>query len=234
MKSIRDIITLYKHHKFINGTKRVLNELYENLFFDLKYKTSTSNLRFSKDYNIQNFDHNKHKWYQPTFYTPLKKVSIYISSLLQNHKDFSECKDVIIFDLGAGYGKPLIILNKYIKKNNFLYGVELDKFYEKGFYNNCSKYSKNFHFLNISVENVSFEKIIKDYSKNFILIVHNKNSFSKEITRNNLDSLRRISKKIPTFYIYSNPEFSDLFDKEEILYKTRGWHLNYNINLYKI
>lgn len=232
--NFKDIIEIYKHHNFINGTRRILNEFYENLFFDLKYNTSTSTLRFPKDYEIKNYKSNEHKWYQPTFYTPLKKISVYLNSILQNHKNFSEFKNVIIFDLGTGYGKPLIILNKYIKKNNFIYGVELDKFYEEIFNNNCFKHSKNFHFLNILVENVNFEKIIADYSEKFVLIIHNKNSFSKDITKNNLDILKKISKKIPTFYIYSNPEFVDIFDKEEILYQTKGWHLNYNINLYKI
>ena len=232
--NLKDITKIYKHHKFINGTKRICNEYYENYLFDLKYKTSTKTLRFPKDYNVSNYNSSLHKWYQPTFYTPLKKTSIYLNEILESNGDLSKFKNTIIFDLGTGYGKPLIILNKYIKKNNFLYGVELDSFYKDIFHNNLDIHSKNFHFLNTSVENLNFGQVLKNYSEEFILIVHNKNSFSYEITKNNFGILKSISKKIPTFYIYSNPQFMDIFINEKILLQNKGWHVNYNINLYKI
>lgn len=232
--NIYDIAKIYHHHKLVNGTKRIFNEIYENYFFDLKYKTLTRKLRFPKDYNASQYNSSIHKWYQPTFYTPLKKISIYLDKILNSEKDLSNFKNTIIFDLGTGYGKPLLILNKFIKKNNFLFGVELDSFYKEIFDDNLNKLSKNFQFLNTSVEDLSFEEIFKNYSEEFILIIHNKNSFSYEITKNNFDILKNISKKIPTFYIYSNPEFIDIFKNEKILFQNTGWHVNYNINLYKI
>ena len=72
-------------------------------------------------------------------------------------------------------------------------------------------------------------------AEDFVIIVHNKNSFSKEITKNNLNAWRNLSLKLKKkiFYIYSNPEFSELFT-EELIFRTEGWHKNYNINLYKL
>ena len=72
--------------------------------------------------------------------------------------------------------------------------------------------------------------------KNPTLIVHNKNSFSKNILKDDLKKLIKLSnlQPIDIFYIYSNPEFDELFSNFDLLYKHTGWHVNHNINLYQI
>ena len=68
-----------------------------------------------------------------------------------------------------------------------------------------------------------------------MLIIHNKNSFDKEITKKSLDKFVSISSKFKSvFYIYSNPEFLDCFDDFKLISSVTGWHKNFNINLYQI
>lgn len=228
--NFKDTLNILKYHGLLNGIRRIKDEFFEIILFDFYFKVTTCKLKLQEKYSNKNFIIGEHKWYQPTYYSPLKKISIYLNRLIQNEKN------LIIFDLGTGYGKPLLILNNFIKKNNFLIGVELDKSFEKIFKNNINKYNKNNWFINKKVEEADYQKTIYKFSlKDFVIIVHNKNSFSKEITKNNLNIWRNLSSKLnkKIYYIYSNPEFSDLFT-EELIFKTEGWHKNYNINLYKL
>tara|TARA_Y100001958_G_C21155767_1_gene490836 strand:+ start:445 stop:1134 length:690 start_codon:yes stop_codon:yes gene_type:complete len=228
--NFKDAINILKYHGLLKGIKRIKDEFFETILFDFYFNVKTRKLKLQEEYNDKNFIIGEHKWYQPTYYSPLKKISIYLNKLVQNEKN------LIIFDLGTGYGKPLLILNNFIKKNNFLIGVELDKSFEKIFRYNVNKYNENNWFINKKVEEIDYQKTIDKFSlKDFVIIVHNKNSFSKEITKNNLHVWRNLSFKLKKkiYYIYSNPEFSELFT-EELIFSTEGWHKNYNINLYKL
>jgi hypothetical protein len=84
------------------------------------------------------------------------------------------------------------------------------------------------------VEEINYEEILTKHNlSDFEIIVHNKNSFSWNITEKNLNVWRDLKKKynLNIYYIFSNPEFEDLF-YEEIIFKTNGWHKNFKINLY--
>lgn len=228
--NFKDTLKILKYHGLLKGIKRIKDEFFEIILFDFYYNVKTRKLKLQEEYNDKNFTIGENKWYQPTYYSPLKKISIYLNKLVQYEKN------LIMFDLGTGYGKPLLILNNFIKKNNFLIGVELDKSFKKIFRHNVNKYNENNWFINKKVEEIDYQKTIDKLSlKDFVIIVHNKNSFSKEITKNNLHVWRKLSFKLKKkiYYIYSNPEFSELFT-EELIFRTEGWHKNYNINLYKL
>ena len=130
----------------------------------------------------------------------------------------------------------MIILNKFLNKNNYLNGVELDNSFKETFINNIKKKNKDVRFINQKVEEVDYKSLIKEIElKDSTIIVHNKNSFSKKITNDNLNTWRSLSKDLgkDIYYIYSNPEFDEIF-YEDIIFKTSGWHKNFNINLYKL
>ncbi len=227
---LKDIITIIKYHGIVNGIKRLKDEFFEIIIFDLFHNVNTRMLKLENMYNINSFKVGEHKWYQPTYYTPLKKIAVFLNKILYLQQN------LIIIDLGTGYGKPLIILNKFLKKNNYLIGVELDKSFQNVFINNLRKKNKKIIFINQKVEDVGYKALIKEIElKDFTIIVHNKNSFSKKITNDNLNIWRNLSKNIDKkiYYIYSNPEFEEIF-YEDIIFKTKGWHKNFNINLYKL
>mgnify|MGYP001300306887 CR=1 FL=1 len=227
---LSDTLNILKFHGFYKGFRRIIDEIFEVIFFDYYFNIHTRKLKFEKDYTNKNFVYGENKWYQPTYYTPLKKISLYLNKILLSKKN------LIIFDLGAGFGKPLFIISRFINKNNYLVGIELDESFEEKFLENLKKKNKNIKFINDKVEKVDFEKIIQSYELNdSSIVIHNKNSFSRNITEKNLNIWRDLKKKynLDIYYIFSNPEFEDLFH-EEVIFKTKGWHKNFKINLYKI
>ncbi len=127
-----DIKNILWHHGIYNGLRRIKDELVEIKLFDFLYNVNTSELKFRNEYNSNKYNPISHKWYQPTYYSPLKKIAKFLDNI-------DKTKKKIIVDLGTGYGKPLIILNKFLKSTNFLVGVELDHSFEKTFLTNFKK-----------------------------------------------------------------------------------------------
>ena len=224
-----DIKNIFRHHGIYNGLRRIKDELVEISLFDIIYNVNTSALKFKDKYKISRYDPSSHKWYQPTYYFPLKRIAKFLNNI-----DKSENR--VIIDLGTGYGKPLIILNEFLKSRNKLVGVELDHSFKKTFLSNL-KGNKKVIFLNDLVEELSYKDLLfKDLLKSPTLIVHNKNSFSRNILKDDLEKLIQLANLHPIdiFYIYSNPEFDELFSNFDLLHKHTGWHVNHNINLYQI
>lgn len=229
----QDIINIIKFHGFFNGSRRILNELIENELFDLINGCFTKKPVMITDYSQNNnFDKIRHKHYQPTYYSPLKKI------LLDIRKS-SENNDVVFIDLGTGFGKPVFIFNKFFNSNqNYAFGLDLEKNYETTFQKNLNKFDVNNYFLYGKVEEYEYQSLLSEKNlldNDNILIIHNKNSFDKEITKKSLNKFVEISSKFKSvFYIYSNPEFLDCFDSFQLSNKITGWHKNFNINLYRI
>ena len=231
-----DIKKIISYHGLLKGTRRIFDEIRENHLFDLLNNCTTRKIKFSEDYKNDIFyNQQKHKWYQPTYYTPLLKVGKELKKIVPMDSN------VLCIDLGAGYGKALMILNKVFKNHNFCsLGIEFDISFKKIFDDNLKKFLKKTLFINQKIENVDFHKIIEqqfeESKKNKILIIHNKNSTDENITNLSLLKFLEIKNKlkIKIFYIYSNPEFSHLFKKFNLVYKTKGWHKNYKIKLYQL
>ena len=203
--NFKDYYNIIRFHGFYKGTLRIKDEIFEIHYFDWKFNVNTRDLKFANQYNNIDFNPDEHKHQQPTFYTPLKKVALYLNKISSSKKN-------AIIDLGCGYGKPLIILNKFINSKNYLYGVELDIDFKKIFLTNLK--INNVEFVNKKVEDFKmidfYDALDKDVET---VIFHNKNSFGKEIVRKNLEDIGYLkSKNLKVFYIFSNPEeFTDLF-----------------------
>ena len=227
------LINLIKFHGLFKGLRRYYDEIVECVFFDLFNGVKTMGIKPPSKYEVNNFDINSHKHYQPTYNSPLKKIALFLKNKIKY-------KNVIIYDLGTGFGKPLIILGKILIKSSAenikLIGVELDPAFKNTFDENLKKIYNNQKKININFENNKVEDInFNSIENETTLVIHNKNSFSKKITEENLNKIREISKtrNCEVFYIFSNPEFEDIFH-EEIIFQNLGWHKNFNINLYKI
>lgn len=226
--NFKDYYNIIKFHGFYRGILRIKDEIVEIHYFDWKFKVNTKDLKFANQYKHIDFNPDKHKHYQPTFYTPLKKVGLFLNK-------FQLSKKNAIVDLGCGYGKPLIILNKFINSDNALYGVELDIDFKKIFLKNFK--NKNVKFVNKKVEDFKMIDFYETLDRGTeTVIFHNKNSFGKEIVRKNLEEIKYLkNKNLKVLYIFSNPEeFTDLFQNYKLIFKVRGWHKNHNINVYEI
>ncbi len=229
----QDIVNIIKFHGLIRGSRRVLNEMVENELFDLVNGCFTKKPVMISDYNNNgNFDKIKHKHYQPTYYTPLKKIFLEIRKI-QNYQN------IVFIDLGTGFGKPVFIFNKIFDDfKNYAFGLDLEENYKTTFDKNMIKFKTKSFFLYGKVEEFDYNNLF--ISNNLLndkntLIIHNKNSFDEEITKKSLDKFDAISSKFKSvFYIYSNPEFLNCFDSFKLKKSIRGWHKNYNINLYQI
>ena len=168
---LSDAFKILKYHGLYKGLRRIIDEYRENIHFDKKFNVITSKLKFEENYNNEKFIKGENKWYQPTYFSPLKKIAIQLDKKIK--------KNTLIFDLGSGYGKPLIILNHFINQNNIIHGVELDVTFKKIFEENLARFNSNFEFLNMKVEEINYEEILTKHNlSDFEIIVHNKNSFS--------------------------------------------------------
>ena len=88
---------------------------------DVTQKTS-----MIKDYHNNNFDKIKHKHYQPTYYSPLKKILLNI----RNSQE-SKCH---IHRFRNWFWQTCFYFNKFFDNaNNFAFGLDLESNYEPTF-----------------------------------------------------------------------------------------------------
>jgi tRNA G46 methylase TrmB len=236
-----DIFNIIKKHGLSNGSKRILDEFFENYLFDLVNKTSTREIVVKKDYRKLFHKNNNHndshenvsgdKWYQPTYKSPLIKSLKFLNKNICYYKK----KEVIFIDLGCGKGKPNYIFSKLFPQIDSC-GIELFDYYKKIFINNLNRVTKEFIFLNGKAECVNLNFI----NNKKLIILHNKNSFSFSNLTLILKKFHKLKGKI--ILIYNNPFFHKKIIKLKslnkkkikfsLLFSTNGWHKNFNTNIY--
>lgn len=225
---------IIKYHGLLKGLRRSFDEFVEIDLFDFFNNVSTSKIKNINDYEKNKLFNSKvHKHYQPTYFSPLKKITLFIMKKILYKK-------IIVVDLGTGYGKPLLIIGNVLKSLNNtqikLIGIDLENSFKKIFNQNMNNFFTNSKNIKTKFENSKIEKFNFNFEEGeFCLIIHNKNSFSKEITLQNINKIKKLkkTKKIQIFYIFSNPEFKNIFKKKKI-FQTKGWHKNFNIDLFEI
>ena len=99
-------ITSYLQILRRRGVTSLFNEIIENFFFDIKYKTDTQ-LRIGRSRLIATH-------YAPSYYSPLKKIF----SLIPNKSKLN------FVDIGCGKGKVLLIASLFGFKK--ISGIDID------------------------------------------------------------------------------------------------------------
>ena len=139
-------------------------------------------------------------------------------------------KPILFIDLGAGKGKPCIIAAKTFSRCHVV-GVDLSQHLLDICRDNLRKSKADFELRCQDVRDVDYPSLFKGYET---VIVHNKNSFDRTITRDVLKKIEAAKGPGDLFYIYSNPIYKDLCSGYECLLTLDGWRRNLRLNIYKI
>lgn len=228
---IEDYINIFKYHGVINGTRRAIDQFFQNDVYDYINGTNFSETLGGDDfYSANQGAETAQMHYQPVYTDAIKKPLKY---LIKNYPVVGASSTCFI-DLGCGRGKALHIAKSNLQHVTTI-GVELNSVLINDAKINLTKLGEKAEikqdFVEANVNDVDYNALLSKFD---VVIVFNKNSFDKETTKNTLEKIKAACVGKDLFYIYSNPVFERLFKDYNEIFSMSGWHKNWNTKVFEV
>ncbi len=236
---------IIKYHGFIRGLRRVADQITQVDMYDFINSLNTRQILSGDEFlsTLGDVDAPSIMHYQPIYTAAIRNPLRYLVDNFPVVGASSAC----FLDLGCGRGKALHVARRVLHHATII-GVDLHADLLRSaasnlrlpvLYKTDGQPKNETYIANESkekllcgnVNNVSYDEMLNKFDA---LIILNKNSFDKYTTENTIKKIRDACNGKSVFYVYSNPVFEALLKGYACIFKMRGWHKNWNTNVFDI